>query len=1028
MPLADLSSFPDVVPVIPDSGLQFLDFGITAGRDQPMPERWGFFAEDSWPLTGTDLPVLVNREVAGQEVSASGRVTCEVELRDIEALFGEQWMPLPLFRRDLSGSFFRGPTNWARVFLHRLAAPSEGGHTHRVVVALDTRLVPFIESEAYVAPSAADAKNGRPFVLPSWRDPIDWYLQEPWVRDWCVETAKEMVERRERALARGRPVPSPTVEAVQAWMAGEGKPMLHLAAYRAYLDWLQSAGVLPSIVVVDRTTEGLTAPIDVDLVLDLGNSRTCGLLVEVDPGDIGSDITKAVSLALRDLSAPANVYAEPFSSRIEFSRASFGRDHLSLRSGLADRFAWPSIVRVGPEATRLSGLRRGGEGASGLSSPKRYLWDEDPRRDSWRFNSPFIAGEQSDIATGVAFTTLVNDLGEALHRVPTGPGVPIEQSLPSVRAFYARRNLMSFTLAEIILQALCMMNSPAHRLQREASGRLPRRLRRLIMTMPTAMPLAERQILEQQAISACELAYMALGLAELRPGPDGALAVHYAADVRRAADQPTRGPEVRLKWDEASATQAIYLYTQIATTYSGDALAFFEAVRHPVNRADPGMARSLRIATLDVGGGTTDLVITRLDVEGRGANVTVSPTQEFREGFNLAGDDAVHRVVREHVLGPIRRHLAAGPLGAERAEALLSRLFGGDRTGMKAVEQLRRQQFAAQVATPVALALLSAYEAADVSDPPAVERRTLASFFAATEDGGGVPEAPVDYVNAEVQKAGVADFDLRLVELPVDIPEIDRTVRSVFLEMLQTLGEMVWRFRCDLMLLSGRPSRLPAVAAILRETACLSPTRIVPLHSFRVGPWYPFRDARATISDPKTTAAVGAMICLLAEGHLPNFNFRSDLLKPASTARFFGKLDRNNRLLKDDEFYSDMKLEDPEWALPDTGFEFRGPMPLGFRQMAVDWWPASRLYSLAYAEGADVGALQRRTPLQVHLRRVMNGDRRAAAGTRPVDMFDFQSIVDREGRGIDRRQLRLRLQTIDNQAGYWLDTGVLLDQ
>src|SRR3546814_6822672 len=97
--------------------------------------------------------------------------------------------------------------------------------------------------------------------------------------------------------------------------------------------------------------------------------------------------------------------------------------------------------------------------------------------------------------------------------------------------------------------------------------------------------------------------------------------------------------------------------------------------------------------------------------------------------------------------------------------------------------------------------------------------------------------------------------------------------------MLQTLGEMVWRYRCDLMLLSGRPSRLPAVAAILRETACLSPTRIVPLHSFRVGRWYPFRDARATISDPKTTAAVGAMICLLAEGHLPNFNFRPDLLK-----------------------------------------------------------------------------------------------------------------------------------------------------
>ena len=163
-------------------------------------------------------------------------------------------MPLPLFRRDLSGSFFRGPTNWARVYLHRLAAPSDGGHTHRIVVALDTRQVPFIETEAYVAPSADDARNGRPFMLPAWRDPIDWYLQETWVRDWCVEAAKDLLERHERAAARGRPVASPSLDAVQAWMAEEGKPMLHLAAYRAYLDWLHSAGVLPSIVVVYRAT------------------------------------------------------------------------------------------------------------------------------------------------------------------------------------------------------------------------------------------------------------------------------------------------------------------------------------------------------------------------------------------------------------------------------------------------------------------------------------------------------------------------------------------------------------------------------------------------------------------------------------------------------------------------------------------------------------------------------------------------------------------------------------------------------
>ncbi|MFD2265034.1 virulence factor SrfB [Lacibacterium aquatile] len=1021
MPLAELSHFHDSVPIIPESGLQFLDFGIRVGKDQTeMPERWGFYADKAWALTGKDLPQLVQREVPGG-ASGTGRVTCEVDLKDIETLFGDQWMPLPLFRRDLSGSFFRGPTNWARVFLHRLTEADADGNTHRVTVSLDTRLIPFIEEEAYVAPSSSDAKNGRPFALPSYRDPIDWYLQEEWVRDWCIEAGKDVVEKRERAAAKGRSVPTPTIEEVQAWMVEEGKPMLHLAAYRAYLDWLHSSGVLPAIVIVDRATEGHAAPIDVDLVLDLGNSRTCGLLIEADPSETGADITNAVKLKLRDLSRPYNVYTDPFASRIEFSRASFGRDHLSLRSGLADRFSWPSIVRVGPEASRLAGLRRGSEGASGLSSPKRYLWDEDARRDSWRFNSPFISGEQSDIATGVAFTTLVNDKGEALHRMETGPGMPLEDSFPSIRALYARRNLMSFTLAEIILQALCMMNSAAHRVRRAANERLPRRLRRLIMTMPTAMPLAERQILTEQAEAACELAYMALGLAWREQGADGRPAVHYASDVRRSADQPTVGPEVRLQWDEASATQAIYFYTQIAVNYSGDARAFFDSMRHPVNKSDPAMKDALRVATLDIGGGTTDLVITRLDVDGRGANVTVSPTQEFREGFNLAGDDAVQQVVREHVLPPLRKRLADGPLGADGAESILSQLFGGDRGDMKVIEQLRRQQFATQIAAPIAIALLSTYEQNDPQNPPALERRPFSAFF---NEGDGLPMMLVDYVNAEVRKAGDPAFNLLELEIPIDVAEIDRTVREAFSEMMQALGEMVWRFRCDVLLVSGRPSRLPAIAKLLWETACLPPARIIPLHRFRVGGWYPFRDARATIADPKTTAAVGAMICLLSEGQLPNFNFRADLLRPASTARFFGKLDRGSRLLKDDEFFTDMHLEDTDWPLPETGVEFRGPMPLGFRQMAADWWPATRLYNLAYADNADISSIQQRTPLTVRLRRDKSGDK----AKRVVDKFLIGKIEDRDGRSVPNDQLRLRLQTIDNQLGYWLDTGILLDQ
>ena len=44
------------------------------------------------------------------------------------------------------------------------------------------------------------------------------------------------------------------------------------------------------------------------------------------------------------------------------------------------------MTRVGPEATRLAARRRGTEGNTGMSSPKRYLWDEEAQTREWRFN------------------------------------------------------------------------------------------------------------------------------------------------------------------------------------------------------------------------------------------------------------------------------------------------------------------------------------------------------------------------------------------------------------------------------------------------------------------------------------------------------------------------------------------------------------------------------------------------------------------------------------------------------------------
>ena len=71
-------------------------------------------------------------------------------------------------------------------------------------------------------------------------------------------------------------------------------------------------------------------------------------------------------------------------------------------------------------------------------------------------------------------------------------------------------------------------------------------------------------------------------------------------------------PEVRCSWDEATCTQLVYLYNEITEKFQGDARHFFALM----GRKRGADAPSLRIANVDIGGGTIDLSITTFAVTG----------------------------------------------------------------------------------------------------------------------------------------------------------------------------------------------------------------------------------------------------------------------------------------------------------------------------------------------------------------------------------------------------------------------------
>ncbi len=1014
--LAELFPLPPLVTVIPDTGIQFLDFGIKlvladGKRNVQVPASWGFF--DPPPdrrRQAEPLPTLLRR---GETDVSSGRTDFRAGNEDYQItpsklveMLGRVWLPLPLLREEPGYRNARGPINWARIYVAPLSAPDAAGHDHRLVVALDTALMGVLPNGGYLAPSSDDARNGRLFSLPRKTDDYNFFLMEPWVRSWLDEVFRKRILERECRRANRREVVLSDDE-IESRKQGPNDPLAH---YMALLDLLHELDFLPKLRLADTVTAPRQEYVDVNMVLDLGNSRTCGLLVEAEPGAAAPDIGKAFKLELRDLSRPEFVYRDPFDSRFEFALASFGYDQHSLRSGRADAFSWPTIVRVGPEAVRLSGARHGTEGRTGMSSPKRYLWDEMPSEQSWRFNGPSLDGVNEGYAAQGRFAQFVNDAGKALHMTAEH-----EDALPSFSARYARSHLVTFVLAEVLMQALTMMNSPARR-QKRSNADLPRSLRRLILTMPTALSHAERQILQDRAQAALELVYLCVNRLTID------------ADGERAW-RNDREPEVVLKWDEASATQVVYLYGQIARAFSGDARAFCASLRASSPKTGTAAEEpALRVATLDIGGGTTDLVITELEPRGQGANITLLPKQLFRESFALAGDDLIRTMAREIVVGSFRAEFTR-QLGRARSDSLVQHLFGGDRGDMTPEERIRRQQFATQVATPVVLSLLGTYEGADLLRPPAVEERPLSYFL----PGDQLSPAVVTWIERAFQSTGGdGHFRVSDILIPVDVAEVDRLIRETLDTVLRALTEVAWRFDCDLMLLSGRPSRFAAIRNIVVESGALPPHRVIAMHDYRVGQWYPFRDSEARISDPKTTAAVGAMICLLAEGYLYNFNFRSDHLAARSVARYLGMIDDSGRIRTQDVYYHNLDLEQNDYQLPETSFEFHGPVLLGARQFPVDWWPAGQLYALDYKNDEMRRRLQPKTPFHTRLGRGPSQRRRLpphAAGTPAPELNDRLIIIGAEAETGENvmRGLELRLQTMRNRDGYWLETGILID-
>ena len=764
--------------------------------------------------------------------------------------FENRWLPFPFFTLGSSGKSEFAPTNWCRVKLIPDNDNVNGNiKRYNLLLAFDTRTKyedeSFEDEDLMETPVfTSNDGNSKDFALCN---------NEFSLVDFCSKSRKcEWVDEYVLDLFHN-------VSSIDELKIRKPK-MSYLAQYIFIIRYIQQLDVLPTITLYSDENAAFGY---VDLLVDMGNSRTCAVLFD------NHDFTKVELLGLQNFSNPLkndklNRQNTSFDMRLAFREADFGGE-LPVNS---EQFIFPSMVRLGIEANELIhkaiNLNTGIEKITTFSSPKRYLWDNKPQQKEWEFVT--LQGEKGNKniwITGVS------------EQLKSDGSLDID-GIGGIANRYSRKALMTFGMLEILAQAKMQINSYEFR-HKWGEENKPRHIGRIIITCPTAMSRKEQIALRQCAEDAAII-----------------LERFYAGTYKEEIDKRETLKNIQVipsvknlqkteehkEWiyDEATCAQFVYLFAEVTKRYRNNCKECFD--NYGKIRTDLGdyNKKSLTVGSVDIGAGTTDVMIAAYKYDDAG-QCKLTPVPLFWESFYIAGDDLLKKLIRELVIegqyAAIQRHLIAR--GTSNIAALLLGFFAEDNARQSVTDRQIRSEFNLQVSVPVVshfLELLNEYK---------VEEMTL------TFDDIFSTHRPTDRVLEHFKKRfGFAIEDL---QWHYDKKTISKIVESTFDTLVGKISVVLANFGCDIVLLSGRPTSLKPLSDLFLKYYSVSPNRLITLNNYRIGTWYPFQDGKGYFKDAKSIVAVGAMIGNHAttKGHLDGFSLNLSELaeKMLPTTEYF---------------------------------------------------------------------------------------------------------------------------------------------
>jgi hypothetical protein len=711
-------------------------------------------------------------------------------------------------------------------------------------------------------------------------------------------------------------------------------------------------------------------PIPVSLILDLGNSRSTALLVEGrDAGVFG------VPLEMRSLSNPLARSDEAFDSRLTFLPSPWDKTVFPVATG--ESFQWPSVARMGREALDRA-LETPHRYQCTLSGPKRYLWDDRQTDERWHFAqkigqvAPGQGGEFRPIF-GRILKYVPEESGGAFLR-EDGPQTPADPR-------YAPRAMMLFALVEILCQAYAQINGAQYRMYQGKEGN-PRVLRHVVLTYPSAMRAEERHVYEALVRNAVLLTCHVFNIRpELRP--------NY--------NPQTQQFDPFLFVDEALAAQMVFVYQEIQGTFAGS-MEELVSVYGQAPTGGTGGGHTLRVASVDIGGGTSDVMIAEYEDKLPGSGTSLSIRRLFQDGVSIAGDEVCRGIVEDVVFPQILHQL---PTAQSKSRFL--HLFGEGDAGHGSAWRTLRARLVPYLWLPLARCYWAVAEGFAIPNHTP-DRHLMVSTIFETFGLPPISASVIAEANRFVEQEVEAFPGFENLFFRFDAALVERAIERMLREPLRRYADVLAQFDVDLLVLAGRTSALPCIKRLFTSEMPVAPPRIRSMARYRVGEWYPSKwKDQGVIKDPKSTVTAGAAVLHLAsKNRLPGFLI--DAIAEAEQKPIYGLYqDTEPHIARSNELFRSGEKSPP--------FVYTHGMRIGFRNVDSQEMEGSPLFEVKPAN-PDVEAALLEDRVAIQFGRTREGFIQIAsvASQRNQYQFDAGDFV-----------LSLKTAAFDK---YWLDTGV----